>query len=80
MIVVQVGVKTELPLHIKNIKMMRISEYTQELNWAQNNSIFLELLQNNSIFLDSIVIKKKNKEKLHHRTFHLKNDSDSDKN
>jgi hypothetical protein len=61
MIVVQVGVKTELPLHIKNIKMMRISEYTQELNWAQNNSIFLELLQNNSICLDSIVVKKKNK-------------------
>jgi hypothetical protein len=59
MIVVQVGVKTELPLHIKNIKMMRISEYTQELNWAQNNSIFLELLQNNSICLDSIVVKKK---------------------
>jgi hypothetical protein len=59
MIVVQVGVKTELPLYIKNIKMMRISEYTQELNWAQNNSIFLELLQNNSIFLDSIVVKKK---------------------
>jgi hypothetical protein len=41
--------------------------HTQELNWVQNNSIFL----------DSIVNLKK---KSHHRTFHLKNDSDSHKN
>jgi hypothetical protein len=36
-------------------------------------------VQNNSIFLNSIVNLTKIKKKSHHRTFHLKNDSDSDK-
>jgi hypothetical protein len=36
-------------------------------------------MQNNSIFLDSIVNLTKINKKPYHRTFHLKNDSDSDK-
>jgi hypothetical protein len=35
---------------------------------------------NNSVLLDSIVNLKRNKQNSHHRTFHLKNDNDSDKN
>jgi hypothetical protein len=34
----------------------------------------------NSVFLNSTVNLKRNKQKSHHRTFHLKNDNDSDKN
>jgi hypothetical protein len=48
---------------------------------VQNNPIFLKLitLQTNSTFLDSIVNLTKINKQSHHRTFHLKNDSDSDK-
>jgi hypothetical protein len=46
----------------------KLSSYQMAFKWVQNNSIFL----------DSIVNFKKNK--ILHRTFHLKNASDSDKN
>jgi hypothetical protein len=53
MIVVEVGVKTEnlwLPLHIKNhqndVNKWVHTVHTRELNWLQNNPIFVDSIVN----------------------------------
>jgi hypothetical protein len=57
--------------HQNDVNKLVHTVHTQELNWVQNNSIFLDSIVNLKI-INKILIS-------HHRTFHLKNDSDSDK-
>jgi hypothetical protein len=53
--------------------MMLISEYTP---FTHRTEIGCKTTQH--FWIESLI--KKNKQNSHHRTFHLKNDSDSDKN
>jgi hypothetical protein len=47
--------------------------------WVQNNSIFLKLIAKQLNISGFNRQFNKNKQESHHRTFHLKSDSDSDK-
>jgi hypothetical protein len=44
MIVVEVGVKTQCKIY--GCRSTHQNEYTRELNWVQNNSIFLDSVVN----------------------------------
>jgi hypothetical protein len=60
--------------HQNDVNKCERCVHTQELNWVQNNSIFLDLDSIQYFWIESL-LKKKNKILINH-TFHLKNYSD----